>query len=171
MARHDCGGRDVGAREGLARGGRLRDRGHRRRGGRPRSASMVSEDLHAALLAEAFSMLGDPTRVKMISALMAAELCVCDLAALLGVSQSAVSHQLRLLRAMRMVKYRQGGPHGLLLPGRRARREPAPPGTRARSGERVDMATSAAGPGARDSVNSETIGHRGARLPRLRPEP
>jgi ArsR family transcriptional regulator, lead/cadmium/zinc/bismuth-responsive transcriptional repressor len=70
--------------------------------------SMVSED-YAALLAESFSVLGDPTRVKLISALMGAELCVCDLACLLGVSQSAASHQLRLLRAMRMVKYRKEG--------------------------------------------------------------
>jgi ArsR family transcriptional regulator, lead/cadmium/zinc/bismuth-responsive transcriptional repressor len=71
-------------------------------------ASMLPDE-SAALLAESFSMLGDPTRVKMISVLMGSELCVCDLAALLGVSQSAVSHQLRLLRAMRMVKYRKEG--------------------------------------------------------------
>lgn len=71
-------------------------------------SSMISEDT-AARLAESFSVLGDPTRVKLISALMGAELCVCDLACLLNVSQSAASHQLRLLRAMRIVKYRKEG--------------------------------------------------------------
>ena len=45
----------------------------------------------------------------MISARMGSELCVCDLAALLGISQSAVSHQLRLLRALRLVKFRREG--------------------------------------------------------------
>ncbi|MGE5618351.1 MAG: ArsR/SmtB family transcription factor [Sphingomonadaceae bacterium] len=74
---------------------------------RARSA-MVSDDA-AVRLAETFSVLGDPTRVKMISALRNVELCVCDLAALLNLSQSAVSHQLRLLRAMRLVKYRREG--------------------------------------------------------------
>ncbi|HZK67845.1 MAG TPA: metalloregulator ArsR/SmtB family transcription factor [Chloroflexota bacterium] len=70
--------------------------------------SMIRDD-QAAGLAEIFGVLGDPTRIKMISALMGSELCVCDLAALLGISQSAVSHQLRLLRAMRLVKFRREG--------------------------------------------------------------
>ena len=63
----------------------------------------------AERLAESFGVLGDPTRVKLINALMGSELCVCDLAALLNLSQSAISHQLRLLRAMRLVKYRKEG--------------------------------------------------------------
>ncbi|MHB0869574.1 MAG: ArsR/SmtB family transcription factor [Chloroflexota bacterium] len=70
--------------------------------------AMVSDEA-AARLAETFSVLGDPTRVKMISALRSVELCVCDLATLLNLSQSAVSHQLRLLRTMRLVKYRREG--------------------------------------------------------------
>ena len=70
--------------------------------------TMVS-DRSAAGLAQTFGVLGDPTRVKLISALMAGELCVCDLATLLGLSQSAVSHQLRLLRNMRLAKYRRDG--------------------------------------------------------------
>jgi ArsR family transcriptional regulator, lead/cadmium/zinc/bismuth-responsive transcriptional repressor len=60
-------------------------------------------------LAETFAAMGDPTRVKIIFALSHSELCVCDLAALLGVSVSAVSHQLRLLRGLRIVKYRREG--------------------------------------------------------------
>jgi len=60
-------------------------------------------------LAESFRVLGDPTRTKILFALSKEELCVCDLAHLLGLSESAASHQLRLLRAMRLVKYRRAG--------------------------------------------------------------
>jgi len=56
-----------------------------------------------------FKVLGDPTRAKIVFALSQAELCVCDIAALLGLSVSAVSHQLRLLRALKLVKYRKQG--------------------------------------------------------------
>ena len=60
-------------------------------------------------LAAIFKVLGDPTRTKVISALLKEELCVCDLAALIGISQSAISHQLRVLRDMNLVKYRKEG--------------------------------------------------------------
>lgn len=60
-------------------------------------------------LAETFKILGDPTRIKILFALSKAELCVCDLSQLLGVSNSAVSHQLRLLRNMKLVKFRKEG--------------------------------------------------------------
>ncbi len=60
-------------------------------------------------LADTFSALGDPTRVRILDVLSHGELCVCDLAAVLGVSQSAVSHQLRLLRGIRLVKPRREG--------------------------------------------------------------
>lgn len=60
-------------------------------------------------LADTFSALGDPTRVRILDALSHGELCVCDLAAVLSLSQSAVSHQLRLLRGMRLVKPRRDG--------------------------------------------------------------
>ena len=60
-------------------------------------------------LAETFRTLGDPTRVRMLDALSQRELCVCDLAALIGLSESAVSHQLRLLRNLRLVKSRRDG--------------------------------------------------------------
>jgi ArsR family transcriptional regulator len=60
-------------------------------------------------LADIFKVLGDPTRIKIISALAQEELCVCDLANLLGMEISAVSHQLRILRAHHLVKYRKLG--------------------------------------------------------------
>ena len=62
-----------------------------------------------ALLAETFKVLGDPTRVRIAYALSREELCVCDLANLLGASQSAVSHSLRALRQMKLVTYRREG--------------------------------------------------------------
>lgn len=66
---------------------------------------------HAALeLAETFRLLTDPGRVRLIAALLAAdELCVCDLAEITGLSQTACSHNLRLLRAQRLVRYRKQG--------------------------------------------------------------
>ena len=60
-------------------------------------------------LAETFKLLGDVTRVRILDALSRAELCVCDLARLLGLSESAVSHQLRLLRSVRLVRPRRQG--------------------------------------------------------------
>ena len=60
-------------------------------------------------LADTFSALGDPTRVRILDALSHGELCVCDLAAVLRLSQSAVSHQLRLLRGLRLVRPRRDG--------------------------------------------------------------
>src|SRR3954470_11506797 len=60
-------------------------------------------------LAETFKVLGDITRVRMLDALSRSELCVCDLARLLGLSQAAVSHQLQLLRVMRLVRPRREG--------------------------------------------------------------
>ena len=62
-----------------------------------------------ALLAETFKVLGDPTRIRIVSALSQEELCVCDIANLLGVSQSAVSHSLRVLRQMKLVRFRKQG--------------------------------------------------------------
>ena len=60
-------------------------------------------------LAETFKALGDPPRLKIIFALSREELCVCDLARLLDLSGSAVSHQLRIFRNMRLAKYRKEG--------------------------------------------------------------
>ena len=60
-------------------------------------------------LSEIFKVLGDPTRLKIVLALAKEELCVCDLATLVNLSVSAISHQLRLLRNLRLVKYRKSG--------------------------------------------------------------
>lgn len=69
------------------------------------------DDASAIDLAETFKVLGDATRVRILDALARAEVPVCDLAELLGLTQSAVSHQLRLLRSMRLVKSRRDGRH------------------------------------------------------------
>ena len=60
-------------------------------------------------LAELFKVFGDSSRIKLLQLLMEGELCVCDMAQLLGMSQSAVSHQLRVLKQARLVKYRRAG--------------------------------------------------------------
>jgi ArsR family transcriptional regulator, lead/cadmium/zinc/bismuth-responsive transcriptional repressor len=69
----------------------------------------MPSDRMVRALAETFSALSDPTRVRVISALAGEELCVFDLARLLGLTGSAISHQLRLLRGQRLVKYRKEG--------------------------------------------------------------
>ena len=60
-------------------------------------------------LAELFKIFGDSTRVKILYALLEGELCVCDLAKLMEVTQSAVSHQLRVLKNSKLVKFRRSG--------------------------------------------------------------
>ena len=62
-----------------------------------------------AVIAETFRVLGDPTRIRILDALAVGELCVCDIATLVDISESAVSHQLRLLRSMRLVRTRRAG--------------------------------------------------------------
>lgn len=63
----------------------------------------------AQRMGEFFSLLGDPNRLRILSVLAKTELCVCDLAAILGMGESAVSHQLRTLKAMRLVSYQKRG--------------------------------------------------------------
>lgn len=60
-------------------------------------------------LADLFKVLGDTTRIKILCALFQAEMCVCDISALLCMNQSAISHQLRVLKQARLVKYRKEG--------------------------------------------------------------
>lgn len=60
-------------------------------------------------IARVFAALGDPTRLRIVSALAVHELCVCDLAAVIGLSESAVSHQLRALRSLGLVRSRKDG--------------------------------------------------------------
>ncbi len=63
----------------------------------------------AQQMAEFFGTLADPSRLRLLSALAQQELCVCDLAAVVKMGESAVSHQLRVLRSQRLVKYRREG--------------------------------------------------------------
>lgn len=60
-------------------------------------------------LAELYKIFGDSTRIKILCVLLEAEMCVCDIALLLGISQSAISHQLRSLKQSKLVKYRRKG--------------------------------------------------------------
>ena len=60
-------------------------------------------------LSEIFKILGDPTRLRIMLALRRRELCVCELSAVIDLSVSAISHQLRLLRGMKLVKFRKQG--------------------------------------------------------------
>lgn len=66
-------------------------------------------NVRADELAQLFKVLGDNTRIRILDALYRSELCVCDITALLGMNQSAVSHQLRVLRDARIVKSRKQG--------------------------------------------------------------
>lgn len=72
-----------------------------------RSEAISDED--AQQVSEIFKLLGDTTRLKILHALSKRDLCVCDIAAVVNMGQSAVSHQLRLLRSSRLVKYRKEG--------------------------------------------------------------
>lgn len=69
---------------------------------------MIKEE-DAIKLSEVFKVLGDPTRIKILYVLSKCEMCVCDIAELLEMTQSAISHQLRVLRTMRLVKFRKEG--------------------------------------------------------------
>lgn len=60
-------------------------------------------------LAELFKVFGDSTRIKILYVLLEAEMCVCDLAQLLNMTQPAISHQLRVLKQSQLVKYRREG--------------------------------------------------------------
>lgn len=83
----------------------------------PCAATHVTQSRRATLmrprtiegLADTFRVLGDPTRVRILDALSGGELCVCDIASLVGISESAASHQLRLLRNSRLVRPRRAG--------------------------------------------------------------
>ena len=72
-----------------------------------RSEQLPERELHR--LSAMYKVLGDPTRLKIVMALKTGEMCVCDLAALLEVSESAVSHQLRRLKDLALVKNRRDG--------------------------------------------------------------
>lgn len=69
----------------------------------------LPDEIALSDLAEFFRIFGDSTRIRILYSLYESEMCVCDLAQLLGASQSAVSHQLATLRANKLVKYRRDG--------------------------------------------------------------
>lgn len=71
--------------------------------------SVIPKDEELYDLAEFFKVFGDSTRIKIICALFQTEMCVCDLAELLGVTQSAISHQLKTLKVSRLVRFRREG--------------------------------------------------------------
>ena len=70
---------------------------------------MMPEEEKIKELAEFYKVFGDATRVKILYVLLESEMCVCDLAALLKMTQSAISHQLRVLKQMKLVKNRREG--------------------------------------------------------------
>lgn len=70
---------------------------------------VMPEDGQLSDLAEFFKIFGDSTRIKILYALSQSEMCVCDIANLLQMGQSAISHQLRVLKQMRLVKSRRDG--------------------------------------------------------------
>lgn len=74
---------------------------------RAMAAQAPAADLEA--LADMFQLLASPTRLRIVEALATGELCVCDISAVVGVSPSAVSHHLRQMRQMRLVRYAKRG--------------------------------------------------------------
>jgi len=74
-----------------------------------RAAKKIARGRRIDRLAELFKVLSDPMRLRIIMAMQQTELCGCDLASLLGVTRPAVAHHLRILRDVRLVKYRRSG--------------------------------------------------------------
>ena len=81
---------------------------HQERVDRARESALADEANSG--MAQLFKAMGDPNRLRILWALQQEEMCVCDLARFLGVSESAVSHQLRLLRQLHLVSNRRQGP-------------------------------------------------------------
>ncbi|BBO79132.1 transcriptional regulator [Desulfosarcina widdelii] len=80
---------------------------HLERVARARAEAIAEKDVDR--LAQTYKIMGDPTRLKIILALRGGEMCVCDIAAFIGLSESAVSHQLRRLRDLSLVRSRRDG--------------------------------------------------------------
>ena len=74
-----------------------------------RVRSLMPDDDRLYDLSEVFRVFGDSTRIRILYALFESELCVCDIARLLGLTQSAVSHQLRILKDAKLVRFRREG--------------------------------------------------------------
>jgi DNA-binding transcriptional ArsR family regulator len=80
---------------------------HVNRVARARSEAIAEDELEH--LARIYNLLGNPTRLKIVMALKSSEMCVCDMAAFIGLSESAVSHQLRRLKDLALVRKRRAG--------------------------------------------------------------
>lgn len=74
-----------------------------------RVSKMLMPDQVTASIAEFFKVFGDQTRIRILQVLFEEEMCVCDIAYLLNMSQSAISHQLRVLKQARLVRHRKEG--------------------------------------------------------------
>lgn len=74
-----------------------------------RALAAQAPDVDVEALADIFQLLASPTRLRIVEALASGELCVCDVSAVVGVSPSAVSHHLRQMRQMRLVRYSKRG--------------------------------------------------------------
>ena len=115
-------------------------------------AALPDPELFEALAADVFAVLSDPGRLRLLVCLLeGGELCVCDAAAAAGMSESATSHALRLLPRPRRREGAAGGPHGLLLPDRRARTPAARRRARARGTRAVTHTHDHHTPGAPDA--------------------
>ena len=75
----------------------------------PKQPQNLPSDEILYKLADFYKVFADPTRIRILYALSAGELCVCDIAQLLGMTQSAISHQLRVLKQSSLVKFRRDG--------------------------------------------------------------
>ena len=71
--------------------------------------NQIIEAVKEKMPAEFYKVFGDATRIKILCVLLRSEMCVCDLAEMLGMTQSAISHQLRVLKQMKLVKNRREG--------------------------------------------------------------
>ncbi|MEL4106441.1 metalloregulator ArsR/SmtB family transcription factor [Oscillospiraceae bacterium WX1] len=71
--------------------------------------ALLPDEINLLNLSELFKVFGDSTRVKILCALLNAEMCVCDIAVLLGMTKSAISHQLRILKQAKLVNYHRDG--------------------------------------------------------------
>lgn len=74
-----------------------------------RVSKVMPDEAYLYEAAELLKVFGDPTRIRIIFVLCESEMCVCDIAKLLGMTQSAISHQLRVLKQARLVKFRREG--------------------------------------------------------------
>ena len=69
----------------------------------------LTNEIHLRKMAEIFKVMNDPTRLKIINALLLSEMCVCDIAALMDMTQPTISHHLKVLRQSGHIKYRREG--------------------------------------------------------------